>query len=193
MASNQVKDGLGLASTTAEQEDRGNVINNLDKDQTHSVRDTKKPYQPKRMSSLCSQNSVNIDHQVHAEEIASQKLIPSMIKSFKKTMLEKCRSTTEGLRMTKSCDVEEVDAILARKMSSLDMDRPRLKRQESSGTLTEEELSWRTVGTVEILRKTRCRRLYAKSGEEKDLALFYRSGTFFAMSAWCSHMGKLCS
>ncbi|GFR99362.1 hypothetical protein ElyMa_002791200 [Elysia marginata] len=127
----------------------------------------------------------------------------------------------------------EVDAILARKISSTDLssakERPFVankvihpppktskntssvvpssnssstsQKQKSPGTATIKAITesceadnqpmWRDIGEVEVLRRTKCRRIYAKDSQEKDVALFYKSGTFFALEAWCSHMGKI--
>lgn len=83
---------------------------------------------------------------------------------------------------------DDVDAILARIMSSADLNRG--ARPKSIIPVAEEEPKWRDIGEYEVLRRTKCRRLYSRRGQSKDLALFYRSGKFYAMEAWCSHMGK---
>lgn len=49
---------------------------------------------------------------------------------------------------------------------------------------------WQPVGEFSVLNRKKCRHLYAKAGKRKDLALFYDEGKFYAMEAWCSHMGK---
>ena len=51
-------------------------------------------------------------------------------------------------------------------------------------------LKWRLIGPYQDLRLSGCRRIYAKSGRKDDLALFFHNGRFYAMEAWCSHMGK---
>ncbi|CAL1538253.1 unnamed protein product [Lymnaea stagnalis] len=85
---------------------------------------------------------------------------------------------------------DEIDAILARKMSSLDLNSgARLKKKLSIIAAVEEAPSWRDVGECVELRRAKCRRLYSKLGKHKDLALFYVEGEFYAMEAWCSHMG----
>lgn len=48
---------------------------------------------------------------------------------------------------------------------------------------------WRCIGEVFQLNKQRCHHLHAKSGKRDDVALFYDEGKFYAISAWCSHMG----
>ena len=124
---------------------------------------------------------------------------------------------------TRSKTSTEVDAILARKISSTDLAcanerpfvankiiRPPPKTSTSASpkpysidepikedaeqvkvTEDEQQTAWRDVGEVEVLRRTKCRRVYAKQSQEKDVALFYKAGTFYALEAWCSHMGKL--
>lgn len=84
----------------------------------------------------------------------------------------------------------EVDVILARKISSMDLSSVgRSKSKLSLNSVAPEDPKWRDIGEYEVLRRTRCRRLYSRLGQSKDLALFYRSGKFYAMEAWCSHMG----
>ncbi|RUS83960.1 hypothetical protein EGW08_008266, partial [Elysia chlorotica] len=113
----------------------------------------------------------------------------------------------------------EVDAILARKISSTNLacasERPFVPKRiihpphkattaaapndvlapDESGVSQsghegegESETSWRDVGEADILRRSKCRRIYAKQSQEKDVALFYKGGTFYALEAWCSHM-----
>ncbi|XP_062588563.1 Rieske domain-containing protein-like [Saccostrea cucullata] len=48
---------------------------------------------------------------------------------------------------------------------------------------------WRYLGTKEELAKKKCQRLYSTGGKVYDLALFYHEGKFYAMEAWCSHLG----
>ncbi|BFZ26001.1 hypothetical protein BsWGS_29040 [Bradybaena similaris] len=96
------------------------------------------------------------------------------------------RSQTED----KTAGTDEIDVILARKISSMDLRSVgRSKSKLSLASVAPEEPTWRDVGEFEELRRTRCRRLYSRLGPSKDLALFYRKGKFFAMEAWCSHMG----
>ena len=49
---------------------------------------------------------------------------------------------------------------------------------------------WQLLGTYFELKQKPCRRLYAQSGRSDDLALFFNNGKFYAMEAWCTHMGK---
>ena len=139
-------------------------------------------------------------------------------------------------KMTRTNTSGEVDAILARKISSSDLSSskerpfaankiirpppkssstPSLLSSSSSPALSSRQLrnprdgpikeveelggvaaaddqqtAWRDVGEVEVLRRTKCRRIYSKQSQEKDVALFYKNGAFFALEAWCSHMGK---
>lgn len=53
-----------------------------------------------------------------------------------------------------------------------------------------EDTPWQLIGKSRSLKEKKCNRLYAKKGQEHDIALFYKSGTFYALSAWCAHMGK---
>lgn len=54
---------------------------------------------------------------------------------------------------------------------------------------TPSPLKWRLIGPYQDLRLSRCRRIYARTARKDDLALFYQNGRFYAMEAWCSHMG----
>lgn len=91
----------------------------------------------------------------------------------------------------KTAGTNEIDVILARKISSMDLSSVgRSKSKLSLTSVAPEEPNWRDIGEYEVLRRTRCRRLYSRLGPSKDLALFYRTGKFFAMEAWCSHMGE---
>nr|KAI8752317.1 Rieske domain-containing protein-like [Biomphalaria glabrata] len=84
----------------------------------------------------------------------------------------------------------EIDAILARKLSSADLDSgKRLRKKLSTILAVEEAPAWRDIGEYEVLKRTKCRRIHSKLGQNKDLALFFRAGKFYAMEAWCSHMG----
>ncbi|XP_060083875.1 Rieske domain-containing protein-like [Ylistrum balloti] len=49
--------------------------------------------------------------------------------------------------------------------------------------------TWQEVGAVSDLVRFHCQRLYSKAGGRSDLGLFYNRGTFYAMGAWCGHMG----
>ena len=62
--------------------------------------------------------------------------------------------------------------------------------RQRSYTEPSRPLKWRLIGPYQDLRISKCRRLYAKSGRKDDLALFFQNGRFYAMEAWCSHMGK---
>ncbi|XP_071115870.1 uncharacterized protein [Haliotis cracherodii] len=48
---------------------------------------------------------------------------------------------------------------------------------------------WRLMGPYSEMKTVRCRRVHAKLGSSKDLALFCEEGKLYAMGAWCSHMG----
>ncbi|KAK2141634.1 hypothetical protein NP493_480g03019 [Ridgeia piscesae] len=48
---------------------------------------------------------------------------------------------------------------------------------------------WRLVGQEAALSSLTCRRLYARHGKSDDLVLVCVQGSFYAMEAWCSHMG----
>ncbi|XP_048750679.2 Rieske domain-containing protein-like [Ostrea edulis] len=48
---------------------------------------------------------------------------------------------------------------------------------------------WRCIGKVNELSKKKCQRLYSAGGKMSDLALFFHEGKFYAMEAWCSHLG----
>lgn len=52
-------------------------------------------------------------------------------------------------------------------------------------------IPWQLLGTYYQLKQKSCQRLYAASGRSDDLALFFHNGRFYAMEAWCSHMGRL--
>jgi hypothetical protein len=54
-------------------------------------------------------------------------------------------------------------------------------------------IPWRPIGTFQMLKQKKCQRLYAATGRQDDLALFYHNGVFYVMEAWCTHMGKSCS
>ena len=60
---------------------------------------------------------------------------------------------------------------------------------QKCNTDTPSPLKWRLIGPYQDLRLSRCRRIYARTGRKDDLALFYQNGRFYAMEAWCSHMG----
>ena len=62
--------------------------------------------------------------------------------------------------------------------------------RERSNTEPSRPIKWRLIGPYQDLRISKCRRLYAKSGRKDDLALFFHNGRFYAMEAWCSHMGE---
>jgi len=49
---------------------------------------------------------------------------------------------------------------------------------------------WRLVGQEAALSSLTCRRLYARHGKSDDLVLVCVQGSFYAMEAWCSHMGE---
>lgn len=49
---------------------------------------------------------------------------------------------------------------------------------------------WQLLGSYFQLKQKACRRLYAQTGRSDDLALFFHNGKFYAMEAWCTHMGK---
>ncbi|KAI0237155.1 hypothetical protein LSAT2_012373 [Lamellibrachia satsuma] len=48
---------------------------------------------------------------------------------------------------------------------------------------------WRLVGQETTLSALTCQRLYARQGKSADLVLVCVRGAFYAMEAWCSHMG----
>ena len=50
--------------------------------------------------------------------------------------------------------------------------------------------TWWYIGEYGELNAKKCRRLHCKAGSKHDLALFFENGKFYAVSAWCSHMGK---
>lgn len=49
---------------------------------------------------------------------------------------------------------------------------------------------WQLIGTYFELKQKPCRRLFAQTGRSDDLALFFHNGKFYAMEAWCTHMGE---
>ncbi|XP_069101788.1 uncharacterized protein [Argopecten irradians] len=51
------------------------------------------------------------------------------------------------------------------------------------------EKTWQKVGSLTDLVRFHCQRLYSSAGGRKDLGLFYNKGQFYAMEAWCGHMG----
>ena len=50
---------------------------------------------------------------------------------------------------------------------------------------------WRLIGPVSVLSSKPCTHVYALQGKRFDLTLFSAKGTYFAMEAWCSHLGKV--
>ena len=62
--------------------------------------------------------------------------------------------------------------------------------RQRSYTEPSRPLRWRLIGAYQDLRISRCRRIYARSGRKDDLALFFHNGRFYALEAWCSHMGE---
>ncbi|XP_053374241.1 uncharacterized protein LOC123532561 [Mercenaria mercenaria] len=54
---------------------------------------------------------------------------------------------------------------------------------------SENYVPWRNVGPYHTLKQKKCQRLYAATGRIDDLALFFQNGRFYAMEAWCTHMG----
>ncbi|CAH1789817.1 unnamed protein product [Owenia fusiformis] len=48
---------------------------------------------------------------------------------------------------------------------------------------------WQFIGEEDTLSKKRCQRLFAESGKDDDIALFYTEGKFYALEAWCQHQG----
>ncbi|XP_035828496.1 uncharacterized protein LOC101860850 [Aplysia californica] len=163
----------------------GILIQTISNDSGNSTHQTKQINVPPNM------NTANTDVRQKDSTSSAREIIGNPPKEQQKVMLDKRRATSDGLPgLTKSWDTREIDAILARKMSSTDLNSARPKKKISAiGTVVEEPASWRTIGESEALRRTKCRRVYAKLGQHKDLALFYRAGKFFAMTAWCSHMG----
>lgn len=66
-------------------------------------------------------------------------------------------------------------------------ERKRTEKSPENGMAT----AWRSIGPSDELTKRPCRRLFAANGKkEDDVALFCYKGKFFAMSAWCSHLGE---
>lgn len=53
-----------------------------------------------------------------------------------------------------------------------------------------DDKTWRLIGDAQELCRKKCHHLHSKSGKKYDIALFYDEGKFYAISAWCSHMGK---
>ena len=84
-----------------------------------SLETIKKPYQ-KRMTSISLQSSMSFEQSGDRTESLNGILKAGL----KKPMLQQCRATSEGMRLTRSFDREDgdVDAILARKHSSLGKD-----------------------------------------------------------------------
>lgn len=50
---------------------------------------------------------------------------------------------------------------------------------------------WQDIGPYKALKQKTCQRVYATSGRSDDIALFFNNGRFYAMEAWCTHMGKI--
>ena len=63
----------------------------------------------------------------------------------------------------------------------------------NNSTTTDDELAtlWRYLGKADDLKQKKCQRLYSKKGSKRDLGLFYdrEEGEFYALGAWCGHMG----
>ena len=53
------------------------------------------------------------------------------------------------------------------------------------------EFVWRKIDHIHELKKARCRHIYALKDKSKDVALIFSGKTFYAMEAWCGHMGNL--
>ena len=49
---------------------------------------------------------------------------------------------------------------------------------------------WRQLGPEVVLKGKPCHRVYAETGKNDDLVLVHHKGQFYAMDAWCSHLGK---
>lgn len=49
---------------------------------------------------------------------------------------------------------------------------------------------WQLIGSYYELKQKTCRRLFAQTGRSDDLALFFHNGKFYALEAWCTHMGE---
>ncbi|XP_059145501.1 uncharacterized protein LOC131932589 [Physella acuta] len=159
-----------------------------------------------RAVSNVSDSQTMSEHRENSSKSPNRKSKPSDSKQIKSTENEKRNAANvekkqQSTTNTKNSDSKpeirkksetnhEIDAILARKMSSTDLNSgARAKKKISIIAAVEEDPAWRDIGEYQELRRTKCRRLYSKLGQHKDLALFYRSGTFYAMEAWCSHMG----
>ncbi|KAK3094627.1 hypothetical protein FSP39_004196 [Pinctada imbricata] len=48
---------------------------------------------------------------------------------------------------------------------------------------------WRMVGEVSVLQQKKCHHVYSQRHRTNDLVMFYKGEKFYAMGAWCSHMG----
>lgn len=78
-----------------------------------------------------------------------------------------------------------------RSQNSDDLQLVRLSLSEDNDvTSCFEDMSWQKVGAHMDLVRFHCQRLYCKDGNGGDLGLFYNNGNFYAMGAWCGHMGK---
>ncbi|XP_033725488.1 uncharacterized protein LOC117315414 [Pecten maximus] len=66
---------------------------------------------------------------------------------------------------------------------------PETLPSEDNASSTPGERAWRKVGFLTDLVRFHCQRLYSSVGGRKDLGLFYNRGAFYAMDAWCGHMG----
>ncbi|KAL4222088.1 hypothetical protein ACF0H5_018129 [Mactra antiquata] len=64
-----------------------------------------------------------------------------------------------------------------------------IMRRMSENSITENYIPWQKIGSYQNLKVRNCQRLYAASGSSDDIALFFRNGRFYAMEAWCTHMG----
>ena len=51
-------------------------------------------------------------------------------------------------------------------------------------------LSWQCVGAERDLRRKKCQHLFAKSKKKDDLVLICHKERFYAMTAWCGHLGN---
>ncbi|XP_022312736.2 Rieske domain-containing protein-like isoform X1 [Crassostrea virginica] len=51
------------------------------------------------------------------------------------------------------------------------------------------DAEWRYIGKADELAVKKCQRLHSAGGKQMDLALFHHQGRFYAMEAWCSHLG----
>lgn len=52
------------------------------------------------------------------------------------------------------------------------------------------DAEWRYIGKADELAVKKCQRLHSAGGKQMDLALFHHQGRFYAMEAWCSHLGQ---